>query len=227
MIPEKELTSIITDLYISDGLLTLPRINHWYYQLDSLSVYKTVIEKHGYTKEAMDKTLKYYFIKKPKKLIKIYDQVLAVLSEMESRYEKEVILMQSKLSNLWKGKDIYAFPDASGNDSTDFAITVVNPSSYTLKFTVTLYPDDQAINPRMTAYTCNPDSIETGKRHYYKTISYIKDGQPHTYSLIINALKKSDYHFRGLLFNSDKVQDDCGRHLTIEDISFTYTTAAL
>ena len=227
MIPEKELTSIITDLYISDGLLTLPRIHHWYSQLDSLSVYKEVIEKHGYKKETMDKTLMYYFIKKPKKLIKIYDQVLAVLSEMESRYEKEVIMMQSKLSNLWKGKDIYSIPDTSGNDSTDFNITFVNPSNYTLKFTVTLYPDDQSINPRMTAYTCNPDSIETGKRHYIKTINYIKDGQPHTYSLIINALKKSDYHLRGLLYNFDNLQDDRGKHLIIEDISLTYTVAAL
>lgn len=227
LIPEKELTSLITDLYITDGLLSLPEIRNWYPQIDSLSGYKEVLEKHGYTKKNMDKTMKYYFIKNPKKLIKIYDQVLAVLSEMESRYEKEVIMMQSKLSNLWRGKDIYSIPDTSGNDSTDFEITVVNPSNYTLKFTVTLYPDDQSVNPRMTAYTCDPDSIETGKRHYIESINYIKDGQPHTYSLIVNALKKSDYHIRGLLYNYDNIQDDWGKHVIIEEISFTYTTAAL
>jgi hypothetical protein len=227
LIPEKELTSIITDLYITDGLLTLPKINYSYPQLDSLSSYKEVIQKHGYTKETMDKTMKYYFVKNPKQLIKIYDQVLAVLSEMESRYDKEVTVLQARISNLWKGNDFYYFPDPSVSDSTNFDITVVNPGIYTLSFTVTLYPDDQSVNPRMTAYTCNPDSIETGKRHYIKTINYIKDGQPHTYSLKINAQKKSDYHIRGLLYDFDNCQRNPEKHLRIEKIFYTYTSVAL
>jgi hypothetical protein len=227
LIPEKELTSILTDLYITDGLLTLPNIIHFYPQLDSLSSYKVVLEKHGYTKETMDKTLKYYFVKKPRQLIKIYDQVLAVLSEMESRYEKEMTILQSRISNLWTGNESYIFPGSSKNDSTNFAITVVTAGIYTLSFTVTLYPDDQSVNPRLTAYTCNPDSIETGKRHYIKTMNYLKDGQPHTYSLKINALKNSDYHIKGMLYDSDNCQGDPEKHLRIEKISYTYTSGAL
>lgn len=227
MIPEKELTSILTDIYITDGLLSLPRINNLFPHLDSLPEYKKVIENHGYTKETMDKTIKYYFVKKPKQLIKIYDQVLAILSEMESRYEREVTLMQGKISNLWKGNDLYLFPDPSVVDSTDFDITVVMSGIYTLSFTLTLYPDDQSVNPRLTAYKCNPDSIESGKRQYIKTINYIKDGQPHTYSLTINAAKKSDYHLRGLLYDFDNSKDDWGKHVKIEKIFYTYTSAAL
>jgi hypothetical protein len=226
LIPEDELTAIIKDLYISDGLLSLPKIVQMYSKLDSISTYVQVIEKHGYTKEAMDKTLKYYFIKKPKQLIKIYDQVLASLSEMESRYEKEVNQMQIKMSNFWKGKDLYLFPDPTGSDSTNFKMTVVAPGIYTLSFTVTLYPDDQSVNPRITAYTCDPDSIKTGKRHYIKSINYLKDGQPHTYSITINAQKKSNFHIRGLLFDFDNWQEDWGKHLRIDKISYTYTSGA-
>lgn len=227
MIPEKELTSILTDIYITDGLLSLPRINNLFPHLDSLPEYTKVIEKHGYTKETMDKTIKYYFVKKPKQLIKIYDQVLAILSEMESRYEKEVSLMQSKISNLWKGKELYLFPDPSVVDSTNFDMTVVMTGIYTLTFTLTLYPDDQSVNPRITAYQCNPDSIETGKRQYIRTMNYIKDGQPHTYSLTINVREKSDYHLRGLLYDYDNIQDDWGKHVKIEKIFYTYTSVAL
>jgi hypothetical protein len=226
LIPEKELTALIADLYITDGLLTLPKIRQLYSNLDSLKSYNAVIEKNGYTKETMDRTMKYYFVKKPKRLIKIYDQVLARLSEMESRYAKDAAMTQSKVANLWKGNELYSFPDPSGTDSTDFDITVNNSGIYTLSFRITLYPDDQSVNPRITAFTCHPDSIETGKRHYLKTLSYIKDGQPHTYSLTVTSKNKSDFCLKGLFFDHDYSRDDCEIHLRIEKISYLYTSAA-
>lgn len=227
MIPERELISVLTDLYITNGLLPLPKINHLYTAQDSISSYREVFEKHGYSKETFDKTMKYYFIKNPKQLIKIYDQALATLSEMEARFEKEVVVLQSRVSNLWTGKDFYLFPDLAGIDSTDFNITAGITGIYTISYTVTLYPDDQSVNPRMTAYTCNPDSIETGKRHYIPTINYIKDGQPHIYSININSGDKSRLHFRGLLYNFDNYPDESGKHLRIEKISFIYSSGAV
>ena len=70
IIPEKELVPILTDLFLADGLLTIPRVNHWYTQTDTLEAHRDVLKKHGYTKEDMDKTMMYYFIRKPKKLIR-------------------------------------------------------------------------------------------------------------------------------------------------------------
>ena len=64
MIPEKELISILTEVYIADGLLSIPKIHYMFSSLDSLSSYFQIIENHGYSKETMDKTMKYYFIKK-------------------------------------------------------------------------------------------------------------------------------------------------------------------
>src|SRR5674536_806 len=94
LIPEKDLVSILTDIYITDGLLTVPNIILRASSLDSITTYYQVIESHGYTKEAMDRTMKYYFIENPKRLNKIYDKVLGILSEMESRVDKEVALEQ-------------------------------------------------------------------------------------------------------------------------------------
>ena len=79
--------------------------------LDSILSYIYIIENHGYSKEIMDKTMKYYFIKNPKKLIKIYDQVLGILSEMESLVEKEAVLTAVHIKNLWTGEEFYSFPD--------------------------------------------------------------------------------------------------------------------
>lgn len=225
IIPQKELAAIITDIYLTDGLLTLPKIQHWYIKSDSISSYRDVIEKHGYTIENMNKTIKYYYIKNPKVLIKIYDQALGNLSEMESQFEKETLIQQSHISNLWNGKELYSFPDPSSADSTNFDITPNSMGIYMLSLRVTLYPDDQTLNPGLSVYTCNPDSIKTGKKHYIKTVPYIKDGQPHTYSLKIISLERSALHIRGVLYDYENSTDMWGKNIRIEKISYTYTSA--
>ena len=80
----------------------------------------------------MDKTMKYYFIKNPKKLIKIYDKVLGILSEMESRVQKDIQKSKPVPDNLWPGHESYSFPDPSGADSAFFDISLTKPGSYTL-----------------------------------------------------------------------------------------------
>jgi hypothetical protein len=223
LIPENELVPILKDIYITDGLIGMPRIVMRYPLPDSISAYTNVIEKHGYTKEAMDKTLKYYFIKKPKKLIKIYDKVLGILSEMESRVQKEVARIKVKSGNFWPGFDTYFFPDPSGTDSTVFDINFKQPGFYTLNANVTLFPDDQSVNPGLKAFTCHPDSIETGKRKYIKPLYYIKDGHEHKYSVSFNVPVKTILHVRGSLYDFDNHPDDWEKHLVIKNISVIYS----
>jgi hypothetical protein len=222
LIPEKELVSLLVDIHLTDGLLIIPKIYSWSSTLDSISTYYQVIEKHGYTKEIMDKTMKYYFIKNPKKLSKIYDQVLGILSEMESRVEKEKSIEFARISNLWPGRDFYSFPSISGNDSTMFDITLSRSGFYTLSFSATLFPDDQSINPRLTAYISSADSIETGRRHYIKTLEYIKDGHPHTFTLNILVTEKKILHMRGWLYYFDNLPYGLEKHVKIDNISFIY-----
>ena len=227
LIPEKDLVSILTDIYITDGLLTVPKITLGASSLDSITTYYHVIESHGYSKEAMDKTMKYYFIENPKRLNKIYDKVLGILSEMESRVDKEVALEQARSMNQWPGKDFYSFPDISGNDSTMFNMIIHRPGLYTLTLTATLFPDDQSVNPRVTIYSCSPDSIETGKRKYIKTVDYLKDGRPHTYKLNIPVPDKTILHLRGWLYDFDNPSFSMEKHVKIENISFTFTSAGV
>jgi hypothetical protein len=227
VIPEKELVSILTDVYIADGIIFNPRIHQWFASVDSLSSYHKIIEKHGYSKSTMDKTMKFYFIKKPKELIKIYDQVLGILSEMESIVEREAALEAGHVENLWAGKKFYLFPDLTGNDSAWFDITLNKMGIYTFAFSATLFPDDQAFNPRLTAFSCHPDSINTGKRKYIETINYIKDGQPHIYTFTINVPKSRTLHFKGWFYDFDNHPDEWEKHLRIVNISLTHITASV
>lgn len=227
IIPRKDLTSIITDVYITDGLMTIPKIRYFYDPSDSLSSYKSVIEKHGYTKEDMDNTIEYYYIKEPKTLIEIYDQVLAGLSEMETRYEKEIGIMQSHYVNLWTSDMTYSLPDPAGNDSASFDIAVKYQGEFNLSFTATLYPEDESVNSGFKAYVINPDSLATGKKRYLKEVKYFKDGQPHKYNIRINCSDKPRHILKGQFYSIDNNPDYSGSHLIIENITYSLTSGAL
>jgi hypothetical protein len=227
LIPEKELVSILTDVYLANGLLSIPKVHNWYSSSDSISLYISIIEKHGYTKTSMDKTIKYYYIKNPKKLIKIYDQALGILSEMDSRIEREAFLIGEHFNNLWTGKEFYCLPGQKGDDSTGFNLTLNNPGTYTVTFTATLFPDDQSAHPRFNAYTCHPDSIFTGKRQYIKSMEYIKDGQPHVYTIIYKFHEKKTLHLRGWLDDCENNPGEMEKHAIFDNITVRYTFAAL
>lgn len=226
LIPEKDLISLLTDIHIADGLLILPTINAWYSNLDSITTYIQVIEKHGYTKTIMDKTMNYYFVNDPKKLNKIYDQVLGILSEMESRVEKQAAVDLELITNLWRGKDFYSFPSVAGNDSTMFNTTLYRPGVYKLSFSATLYPDDQSLNPHPIAYTISADSVDTGKKRFINSIEYLKDGRPHSYNLFFQVNGNISL-LKGWLIYFDGQPDDLVKHIQIENISLTYISSAL
>jgi len=113
------------------------------------------------------------------------------------------------------------------SDSTQFDITINKPGTYTLSFSTTLFPDDQSVNPRITAYSCNSDSIDKGKKHFLKTISYLKDGLPHTYTLMLSVPDKSVVRFRGLLYDFDNLPDTREKHVFFDKITFTYSSVAV
>jgi len=201
LIPEKELVSLLVDIYITDGLLSNQKIKLQFSSLDSISAYYQVIEKHGFTKEMMDNTMQYYFIKDTKTLNKIYDQVLGILSEMESHVQKDYRSEQMRLSNLWPGKEFYAMPSTTATDSAKFDIPYSKFGIYTLSFSSVLYPDDQNINPHASIYLVASDSLMTGKRKYFNSVEYLKDGRPHLYTMVVVVPRNKAYQLRGSLFD--------------------------
>lgn len=222
LIPKAKLTEILTDIYLTDGLMTLPLVHNWYSSPDTIGVYRDVIQGYGYTKEQFDKTMRFYLVRKPKEMISIYDKVLAKLTEMESKTEMQVNIMQNKASNFWNGSDPIFSPGEKGSDSSDFDITIPYWNYYTLSFTLTAFPDDQSENPRLFAFMCHPDSAESGKRYFLPSIKYAKDGNPHRYIFKINDPIRTHRRLKGRLFDYGNNPEAFGKHFLIENINLTY-----
>lgn len=224
LIPEKAFAQIIYEVHLADGLLSLPEIHSKYYPRDSVANYTDIVEKHGYTTEALDKTLKYYFTEKPKKFIRIYDQAIGRLTQMESLLEKETEDIPAAQGGLWKGAQMYFLTGSRDTSKLYFDHIFYTPGDYTIQFTLTLYPADQTHNPIFTAFTCRADSLATGKRELHRGIEYIKDGQPHTYSYLIRIPNNLPMLIKGRLLDFENNPGEISRHAKIENISFVLSS---
>jgi hypothetical protein len=227
LIPEQDLVPVLTDIYMTDALLTIPKINRNYAGTDSIAAYKQVIESHGYSQDQFNRTIRFYFIKKPKRFIKIYDKVLAGLSEMDSRIDKERPIIRPDQANLWEGRSFYNLSGNSDDEDPEVNFQVPYSGFFTIKFTLTIYPDDHVVSPNLNMYVYSADSVDTGKKHYFFSLRYIKDGFPHTYKSILIIRNPARRLFvKGWFFETQCIDPaTMGPGIIIENIMLTRSIA--
>lgn len=220
LIPSKDVVSILTDLYIADGLLSIQSVRIKYSAKDSIANYIEIIESHGYTKDQLDKTLKHYFVKNPKELEKIYDEVLAVLSEIQSRLNTEIAKTPDANLNLWSKQLSYSLPEEGANNSIYFNIPVKDTGLYELSLTAIVFPDDQSLNPRIKVFFNHKDSTKKGEKDFWDPVILPKDGQRHNYTLTNRLSDTTSASFSGWLLYNDTRAGIWKKHAKIENIIF-------
>ena len=218
LIPVKNLVELLTEIYIADGLLSIPHLRDIYSYKDSTSNYIDIIERHGYTKARMDVTMRYYFQKKPEKLENIYDQVLTMLNEKQALLEKADPPGFDIATNLWTGKTQIEVPETGIMDSAWFSIAIKDTGTYTLEFTTLIYNDDQSINPKATVFFWRADSTETGFRIYWPGVELQTGGKRQNYSLSNRNSDTTITHINGLLLDCDPQKGRWVKHARIENI---------
>ena len=218
LIPTKEMVNILTELYVADGLLSLPPVHLKFAAKDSISNYVDIIQRHGYTKARMDYTMRYYFEKNPKKLENIYDQVLTQLNRKQALLEKEVPPAPVIPNNLWKGSESFAVPESGTKNPVWFTIPIKDTGNYKLSFTAVVFPDDQSLNPKVTVFFWHTDSSKTEFRINWPETTLPKDGQMHNYSLIKRNTNPAITHISGWLLDSDPKEGRWVKHAKIVNI---------
>ncbi|MCU0455638.1 MAG: DUF4296 domain-containing protein [Bacteroidales bacterium] len=181
LIPEKTFISILSDIYLANGVLTVPDVRRQFASRDSVLNFIDIIESYGYSYEKMNNTINYYFISKPKKLIRIYDQVIGKMTETESALQDQVLKQSQAESRRATMSNIYYFPYPGNGEEPGIRLFINSSGTYTLSFTATVFPDDQSCDPHLSAWLVDADSIETGTKKWFPAIQYIKDGHPHHY----------------------------------------------
>lgn len=223
LIPEKALISILTDVYLADGLLSLNQINDMFTSRDSVTNYIEIIESYGYTKRSMDNTIKYYIISKPKRLIRIYDQALSRLSKMESLLRDDPELTTGSVQAPVVVNSSHILPDPEGKEKPGFDFVLTPPGYFSLKFTVTVYPDDKSVNPCFTAVLSSADTTMVQTLKYLPIINYHKNGLPYTHTVSGKIEGNETLVLKGWFYDYENKPDIQGQHAIIENISFSVT----
>jgi hypothetical protein len=215
-IPDNDLVDILTEIYVANGLLAIPPVRTQFSYKDSTANYQDIIQSHGYTKERMDKTIRHYFEKKPKKLENIYDQVLTRLNEKQALLEKDIA--PKVVPELWTGPTNIAVPESGINDPVWFSIPIKDTGNYMLDFTTVVYSDDQSLNPKVIVFFWHADSSKTGFRINWPGLDLPKDGQWHNYLLSKRNSDTTITHISGWLLDSDPKGGRWEKHAKIEKI---------
>jgi Domain of unknown function (DUF4296) len=218
LIPVNDLVPLMTDLYIGDGLLQYPSIRNMFNNKDTISSYLDIIRKHGFTKDQVDRTIRYYFVNDPKKLQKIYDQVLARLSEIQLRIETEKTAGAKLTNNLWDQKPSYLFPDDGTNNALYFNIPIKDTGYFSLSLSALVFKNDQSINPRITIYFWKADSTGNMLKKMWEKTELAKDGMMHNYSAIGRLSDTSYKHIGGYLLDCDPQKGPWQRHIKVTEI---------
>jgi hypothetical protein len=218
LIPVKDLVNILTELYIADGIIPFPDIQKRFSSKDSTENYVDIIQRHGYSKERMDKTMRYYFDKKPKKLENILDQVLTNLNEKEALLAIENPPALPDTANLWTMNRNISVPETGIKDPVWFSISIKDTGSYVLEFSTIVFNDDQSINPKVTVFFWHTDSSKAEYRTNWPALALPKDGQRHYYALSARNSDTTITHVGGWLLDSDPKEGRYEKHAIIENI---------
>lgn len=219
LIPENKLVEILTDTYLTSGMLDVEDIRETWGQRDSILNYIDVIRSHGYTYQQFDSTLKYYFIVKPKRLSKIYDKVTGNLLELEARIMNEKAPGDSLADdNLWTGRKAYVLPEDFPRDPIWFDVPVDVPGIYMLKADILIFPDDGSFDPRVTVYFSTIDSMGVERRDYWQEVRLEKDGESHTIAISKNLVSARGVHIRGWILNHTNQQGAWKKHARVRNI---------
>lgn len=216
MVPARNLVPLLTDLYLSDGLLSYQPVKNIFNAKDSIANYIEVIEKHGYTKEQMDNTLRYYFIHNPKKLQKIYDQVLSQLTEIESEIESNTPTRH--VLNLWNQKSSIKLPEDGVHNPLFFSIPVKDTGMYVFTFDYIIFNDDLSLNPRTVIYFWHSDDTDQGVKDPWESTLLIKDGIRHNYFISKRLTDTAFTHISGYLHDCEPQSVRWEKHSVFSNI---------
>lgn len=88
VIPPEDMTSLLVDIHLTDGMLSSSKIRRDFAKKDSANIYNILFHNYGYNRKDFDTSL-FYYSKNLTLYDKIYKDVLNQLNEMETQLKEQ------------------------------------------------------------------------------------------------------------------------------------------
>lgn len=184
-------------MHIADALAVNRTVNDQFQNLDSSLVYSSVLNKHGYTKNELVKTMEYYTTK-PDKLAKIYDEVFSELSRESEKFKAtRNKYSYSNTDDVWKAKNTrYRITGREAMYPKAFEFPIDSFGTYVIHVSIKMTDEDSSKNARLIAYFFSPENDVPEKRLYFKKTPIPKSKYPREYILVKKCKDSSLTHMR-------------------------------
>ncbi len=185
IIPRRDLVPLLIDMHIADAMALNTSVSGQFGGLDSSLLYQSVLDKYGYTKDDLTRTLRYYS-SKPEKLIGIYNDVFSTLSK-ESEEAKKLYSSTTiaQTYHIWKPKKPrYNVHGDTARYPPVFDVKIDTTGIFVLSVHAKIAPKDESANPRILAYFYNPFNDNQERRIYFEEVPMIKSNYIREYTLL-------------------------------------------
>ena len=88
IIPKDKMVELLVDIHLADGIIAMRKFDSRKHEYQIEGYYKYLYEKHGYNREIIDSSIRFYS-RYPAEYDIIYDEVFEKLSKIESEIESE------------------------------------------------------------------------------------------------------------------------------------------
>lgn len=221
LIPAKDLVPVLTDLHLTDGLLSLSEIRQEYEDIDSLGQYLSILASYGYSLNQLNNTIEHYS-HNPDALDEIYEKVIIRLTEMEGEIKSSDQEKETTALNLWKGKTNWKLPVDGKQNKLEFEVPVKNTGIYKIIADIKIYSYDESLEPAITAYFWFDNQTETGYRIYYPKTRISKSGKKRTYRITQKVLNPKITHLRGYLLDHSQKPGDWKKHVLVTNFRIEF-----
>lgn len=221
LVPEKTLEAILKEIYLTNTFVNFSEIIEEYPDKDSLDYYHDIYKRYGYTEENVKNTLNHYFLKGDKKLVRIYDNIVADLNKQELLLNSNYSLEISDTEIDKQKYESFFFPSEDPDDMAYFEYRLTYSGSYTLNFKVNVNPADVTVHPGAYIWfkSFNSDTIEE-----LTSINYVKDGNDYSFSIPIEKKDRRMVTLCGYLFYTTGDPSIAGRNAIIKEVKVDYAS---
>ena len=174
-IPRKDFIPLLVDLHVADAMAFNGTVTDMFGKLDSVILYRQVLEKHGVDKEQITATFNYY-ADRPEELMKVYDEVFATLSRMSEEAKNEGNKYSpGNATEVWRYKQLRTIVKGKEQNYPDtFVVSIDSAGTYVINITMKLAKEDSSINPRIVAFFRNSENDAKDTRVYFDDIVLYK-----------------------------------------------------
>ena len=206
VIPAQELVPVLEDIYLADGIFSLRYLREKMPGTDSMSNYRDILKKYGYTLDDLNKTIDHYTSDtRMNELQLIYEQVVKDLRDtLEKTFEEEHIQRApTDTTDLWPRKREFHLPREGQRNKIPFNVPLRGPGVYSLTVKVKVAKEDGSKDPYIHVWFWKRDGTPEGKRIEWAKRRIPKDGRWHQFILARKLTDPSYTHLKGYLLDDE------------------------